>query len=136
MAVLPTPGSPISAGLFFERRDNTCITLLISLSRPITGSNSLFLAFSVKLTPNSFSAALDFLLLEFLTCCSIFFSKSFLTSESLSSSLPFSSLLFSLSKWKIISLHFSAFSLFFSKIFAVIFFSSFRMPNSKCSVPT
>ncbi len=38
IAVLPTPGSPISTGLFLVRRDNTCITRRISLSRPITGS--------------------------------------------------------------------------------------------------
>ena len=38
MAVLPTPGSPISTGLFFVRRVSTCITRRISSSRPITGS--------------------------------------------------------------------------------------------------
>ena len=38
MAVFPTPGSPISTGLFFVRRDKTCITRRISSSRPITGS--------------------------------------------------------------------------------------------------
>ncbi len=37
MAVLPTPGSPISTGLFFVRRDSTWITRRISSSRPITG---------------------------------------------------------------------------------------------------
>ena len=39
MAVLPTPGSPISTGLFFVRRERTWITRRISLSRPITGSS-------------------------------------------------------------------------------------------------
>ena len=38
IAVLPTPGSPISTGLFFVRRERTCIMRRISLSRPITGS--------------------------------------------------------------------------------------------------
>ena len=38
IAVLPTPGSPMSTGLFFVRRLNTCITRRISSSRPITGS--------------------------------------------------------------------------------------------------
>src|SRR5438067_289020 len=38
IAVLPTPGSPMSTGLFFVRRESTCITRRISLSRPITGS--------------------------------------------------------------------------------------------------
>ena len=39
IAVLPTPGSPISTGLFFVRRLNTCTTRRISSSRPITGSS-------------------------------------------------------------------------------------------------
>ncbi len=38
MAVLPTPGSPISTGLFFVRRDSTWMTRRISSSRPMTGS--------------------------------------------------------------------------------------------------
>ena len=38
MAVLPTPGSPISTGLFLVRRESTCITRRISSSRPMTGS--------------------------------------------------------------------------------------------------
>ena len=39
MAVLPTPGSPIRTGLFFVRLCKTWIVRLISVSRPITGSN-------------------------------------------------------------------------------------------------
>mgnify|MGYP007070041045 CR=1 FL=1 len=50
-AVFPTPGSPIKTGLLFVLRHKTCITLLISFSRPITGSNSPFLASSVKSVP-------------------------------------------------------------------------------------
>ena len=38
MAVLPTPGSPMSTGLFLVRRESTCITRRISSSRPMTGS--------------------------------------------------------------------------------------------------
>ena len=38
MAVLPTPGSPMSTGLFFVRRESTWSTRRISWSRPITGS--------------------------------------------------------------------------------------------------
>ena len=38
IAVLPTPGSPMSTGLFFVRRDSTCTTRRISWSRPMTGS--------------------------------------------------------------------------------------------------
>ena len=55
MAVLPTPGSPTSIGLFFVRRVRICKTRRISSSRPITGSslpvfaNSLrFLAYLFK----------------------------------------------------------------------------------------
>ena len=38
MAVLPTPGSPISTGLFLVRRDSTWMVRRISSSRPMTGS--------------------------------------------------------------------------------------------------
>ena len=38
IAVLPTPGSPISTGLFFVRRDSTWMMRRISSSRPMTGS--------------------------------------------------------------------------------------------------
>ena len=38
-AVLPTPGSPISTGLFLVRRDSTWTTRRISASRPMTGSS-------------------------------------------------------------------------------------------------
>ena len=36
MAVLPTPGSPSSTGLFLVRRPSTCTTRATSASRPIT----------------------------------------------------------------------------------------------------
>ena len=39
MAVLPTPGSPMSTGLFFVLRGRMRITFLISASRPMTGSS-------------------------------------------------------------------------------------------------
>jgi hypothetical protein len=39
IAVLPTPGSPMSTGLFFVRRESTWMTRRISSSRPITGSS-------------------------------------------------------------------------------------------------
>ena len=48
MAVLPTPGSPISTGLFLVRRESTCTTRRISSSRPITGSSFPFRACSVR----------------------------------------------------------------------------------------
>ncbi len=38
-AVLPTPGSPMSTGLFLVRLDRICMQRRISSSRPITGSS-------------------------------------------------------------------------------------------------
>ena len=51
MAVLPTPGSPIKQGLFFERLFKICTTLSISVSLPITASSSFFFALLVRLVP-------------------------------------------------------------------------------------
>ena len=51
IAVLPTPGSPITTGLFFVFLERILIIFLISLSRPITGSSLLFLARSVRSWP-------------------------------------------------------------------------------------
>ncbi|MNY19542.1 hypothetical protein D3C86_1529820 [compost metagenome] len=48
IAVLPTPGSPISTGLFLVRRLRIRMTRSISSSRPITGSSLLVLASSVR----------------------------------------------------------------------------------------
>ena len=48
MAVLPTPGSPISTGLFLVRRESTCTMRRISSSRPMTGSNLPNRAISVR----------------------------------------------------------------------------------------
>src|SRR5258708_34577420 len=48
IAVLPTPGSPISTGLFFVRRLSTWITRRISSSRPMTGSSLPCSAVSVR----------------------------------------------------------------------------------------
>ena len=56
-AVLPTPGSPISTGLFLVRRDSTWTTRRISESRPMTGSILPSRARSVRSTPY-FSSAL------------------------------------------------------------------------------
>ena len=52
MAVLPTPGSPMSTGLFLVRRLSTCITRSISRSRPMTGSSFFSRASWVRLRPN------------------------------------------------------------------------------------
>ena len=58
-AVLPTPGSPMSSGLFFWRRLKTCITRSISPARPMTGSSLPSRAFCVRSVPNSLSMLSD-----------------------------------------------------------------------------
>ena len=51
IAVLPTPGSPISTGLFFVRRESTWTTRRTSSSRPMTGSSLPFRASPVRSRP-------------------------------------------------------------------------------------
>ena len=51
IAVLPVPGSPMSTGLFFVRRDNTWMVRRISSLRPITGSSLPSRAALVRLLP-------------------------------------------------------------------------------------
>src|SRR5215204_4931882 len=48
MAVLPTPGSPISTGLFLVRLDSTSMVVSTSSARPITGSSFPSRAISVR----------------------------------------------------------------------------------------
>ena len=60
-AVLPTPGSPTSTGLFFVRRERICITRSISVWRPTTGSSLDSAASLVRLRPNWSSSFEDFL---------------------------------------------------------------------------
>ena len=55
IAVLPTPASPISTGLFFVRRQRICTTRRISSLRPMTGSNSPARASSVRSRPKVFN---------------------------------------------------------------------------------
>ena len=55
MAVLPTPGSPISTGLFLVRRCSTWMARRISSSRPMTGSSLPRRARSVRSTQYFFS---------------------------------------------------------------------------------
>ncbi len=57
IAVLPTPGSPISTGLFLVRRCSTWIARRISSSRPITGSSLPSRARSVRSSVYFFSAS-------------------------------------------------------------------------------
>ena len=61
IAVLPTPGSPISTGLFFVRRESTWMTRRISSSRPMTGSILPSRARAVRSWPY-FSSACELLL--------------------------------------------------------------------------
>ena len=51
MAVLPTPGSPMSTGLFLVLRDRIRTTRRISGSRPITGSSFPCRACATRSTP-------------------------------------------------------------------------------------
>ena len=51
IAVLPTPGSPMSAGLFFLRRQRIWIKRSISASRPIIGSSLPARAIAVRSRP-------------------------------------------------------------------------------------
>ncbi len=55
-AVLPTPGSPMSTGLFLVRRLSTCTTRRISESRPMTGSSLPSAARAVRSVPYCSSA--------------------------------------------------------------------------------
>ena len=56
MAVLPTPASPSSTGLFLVRRQRIWMTRSISFLRPMTGSISPLRAISVRSRPKAFSA--------------------------------------------------------------------------------
>ena len=51
IADLPTPGSPMSTGLFFLRRLSTCATRSISFSRPTMGSSLSSIAILVRSRP-------------------------------------------------------------------------------------
>ena len=57
IAVLPTPGSPMSTGLFLVLRDRMRITRRISASRPITGSSFPVRAWATRSTPYFSSAS-------------------------------------------------------------------------------
>mmetsp|Transcript_49773 Transcript_49773/g.123704 ORF Transcript_49773/g.123704 Transcript_49773/m.123704 type:complete len:376 (-) Transcript_49773:103-1230(-) len=50
IAVLPTPGSPMSTGLFLRRRTRICMQRRTSAVRPTIGSSCPFLAFRVRST--------------------------------------------------------------------------------------
>ncbi len=61
MAVLPTPGSPMRAGLFLLRRERTWMTRSISTLRPITGSSLPSSARAVRSVPNWSTRGVSFL---------------------------------------------------------------------------
>ena len=58
IAVFPTPGSPISTGLFLVRRDSTCMVRRISSSRPMIGSILPLAAASVRSRAYLFKASI------------------------------------------------------------------------------
>ncbi|SCV61788.1 hypothetical protein ANAPH1_00078 [Anaplasma phagocytophilum] len=57
IALLPTPGSPIRAGLFFVLRESTCMRRLVSSLLPITGSILPSVASSVRSCVNFLRAS-------------------------------------------------------------------------------
>ena len=57
IAVLPTPGSPISTGLFLVFRDRIWMTRRISASRPMTGSSLPLAASATRSRPYFASAS-------------------------------------------------------------------------------
>ena len=59
IAVLPTPGSPISTGLFLVRRDRIWMTRSISFSRPMTGSSLASRASWVRSRPKESSVGVS-----------------------------------------------------------------------------
>ncbi|GFI06531.1 hypothetical protein IMSAGC006_01274 [Muribaculaceae bacterium] len=63
IADLPTPGSPMSTGLFFLRRLSIWASLSISTSRPTTGSRRPSSAARVMSTPNLSSTGVSLPLL-------------------------------------------------------------------------
>ena len=58
-ALLPTPGSPMSTGLFLVLRERICTMRSISSSLPMTGSSSPFFAASVRSLPYCISVGAD-----------------------------------------------------------------------------
>ena len=71
MALFPTPGSPMSIGLFFLRRLNISLTLCISFSRPTTGSSLPSAAAFVRSVPKLSSTGV--LLLGMFACAVLAF---------------------------------------------------------------
>src|SRR5882724_10489675 len=109
IAVLPTPGSPISTGLFFVRRQRIWITRYTSPSRPTSGSSAPSPAACVRSRLNSASSEVS------LGRAAVAFSPDVRanSSRNVDSRSPRS-----------------------INISAPKHFSSRRMPSSKCSVPT
>ena len=106
IAVLPTPGSPMSTGLFLVRRQRICTTRSISPSRPISGSSRSFDASSVRSRENSSRCGISLRLRASAPVCRA------ISSRTAASRKPRS-----------------------KSIWAAIERSSRRRPSSKCSVP-
>ena len=115
MAVLPTPGSPISAGLFFVRRLRIWMTRSISISRPMTGSSWVRRARSVRSRPNWSSRGVF---------------DGFFGAGSASSTVE------SLSRRSISARTLSRLAPRSSSTWAAMPSPSMRSPSSRCSVPT
>src|SRR5579859_4396174 len=109
IAVLPTPGSPISTGLFFVRRQRIWITRSNSPSRPTSGSRCASIADCVRSRLNSASRLLS----RCRACCGAFSCVTRANSSRIAAS----------------------FSPRSCSISAAKHFSSRNSPSSKCSVP-
>ena len=92
MALLPTPGSPMSRGLFFLRRLSICDTRSISFSRPTTGSSLSCSANSVRSRPKLSSTGVfdfcPFLAVDFEEAYAASSASSLSSEESLKVSAP------------------------------------------------
>ncbi len=69
IAVLPTPASPMSTGLFLVRRLRISIVCSISSARPMTGSSSPLRARSVRSVPNLSSIGVSDAAASVVSCC-------------------------------------------------------------------
>ncbi len=126
MAVLPTPGSPISTGLFFFRRARISMTRSISLARPIVGSSWPSAASCVKSRQKWSSAGV----LDFFSDlgAELGWLPPLAPAEVCGMSLP--------SRRSVSARLCSRFTPASVSTWAAMPFSSRRRPSSRCSVPT
>ena len=89
IAVLPTPGSPTSTGLFLVLRLSICVTRCISFSRPTVGSSFLSRAAAVRSTPSWSSVGVRVPdLLPLWECCTVWVSMRLVSALTLSRLTP------------------------------------------------